>query len=35
MEFDITTGRCLAEPRRRIPTYQVTVVDSEIWVSIP
>ena len=35
MEFDITTGRCLAEPRRRITTYPVTVVDSEIRVSIP
>lgn len=35
MEFDITNGRCLAEPRRRIPTYAVTVVDSEIKISIP
>jgi nitrite reductase/ring-hydroxylating ferredoxin subunit len=35
MEFDIITGRCLAEPRRRLPTYTVTVVDSEIRVSIP
>ncbi|HEX4486078.1 MAG TPA: Rieske 2Fe-2S domain-containing protein [Terriglobales bacterium] len=35
MEFDITTGRCLAEPRRRVPTYKVTVVNSEIKVSIP
>jgi len=35
MEFDITTGRCFAEPRRRITTYPVTVVDSEIRVSIP
>jgi nitrite reductase (NADH) small subunit len=35
MEFDITTGQCLAEPRRRIPTYKVTVVDSEIRVTIP
>jgi nitrite reductase (NADH) small subunit len=35
MEFDIPTGRCLAEPRRRIPTYKVTVVDSEIRVSVP
>ncbi len=35
MEFDIITGRCLAEPRRRLPTYTVTVIDSEIRVSIP
>jgi nitrite reductase (NADH) small subunit len=35
MEFDIITGRCLAEPRRHLPTYEVTVVDSEIRVSIP
>jgi nitrite reductase/ring-hydroxylating ferredoxin subunit len=35
MEFDIATGRCLAEPRRRISTYAVTVVDSEIRVNIP
>jgi nitrite reductase/ring-hydroxylating ferredoxin subunit len=35
MEFDITSGRCLAEPRRRIATYPVTVVDSEIRVSLP
>jgi len=35
MEFDITTGRCLAEPRRRVPTYKVTVVGSEIRVAIP
>jgi nitrite reductase/ring-hydroxylating ferredoxin subunit len=35
MEFDIATGRCLVEPRRRIPSYTVSVVDSEIRVSIP
>jgi nitrite reductase/ring-hydroxylating ferredoxin subunit len=35
MEFEIATGQCLAEPRRRIPTYKVTVVDSEIRVTIP
>lgn len=35
MEYDITTGRCLAEPRRRLTTYTVRVIDSEIRVSIP
>ena len=35
MEFDIATGRCLAEPRRFIPTYSVMVIGSEIRVSIP
>jgi len=35
MEFDIPTGRCLAEPGRRIPTYKVTIINSEIRVSIP
>ncbi len=35
MEFDITTGRCLAEPRRRISTYPVTIVDSKIRVTLP
>ncbi len=35
MEFDITTGRCLAEPRRRITTYEVKVANSEIRVCMP
>ncbi len=35
MEFDITNGRCLADPRRRLPTYEVKVVDSEIRIFIP
>ena len=35
MEFDITTGHCLSEPRRRIPTYKVTSVNSEIRILIP
>lgn len=30
LEFDIKTGRCLADPRRRLPTYEVEVVGSEI-----
>ena len=34
-EFDITTGRCLADPRRRLPTYEVHVVGSEIRVRMP
>lgn len=35
MEFDITTGRCLADPRHRLPTFEVKVVDSEIRVVLP
>ncbi len=35
MEFDIITGRCLAQPRKRIATYPVKVVNSEITVSMP
>ena len=35
MEFDIISGRCLADPRRRIPTFEVKVVGSEIKVKLP
>jgi nitrite reductase/ring-hydroxylating ferredoxin subunit len=35
MEFDIKTGHCLSEPPRRLPTYKVTAVDSEIRVIVP
>jgi nitrite reductase/ring-hydroxylating ferredoxin subunit len=34
-EFDIITGQCLADPRRRLTTYEVTVVGSEIKVRMP
>ncbi len=35
LEFDIKTGRCLADPRRRLPTYKVEVVGSEIKLTLP
>ena len=35
MEFDITTGRCLSNPKRRLATYQVEVTGQEIKVVIP
>jgi nitrite reductase/ring-hydroxylating ferredoxin subunit len=35
LEFDIKTGRCLAAPRHRLPTYQVEVVGSEIKLTLP
>ncbi len=35
LEFDIKTGQCLADPRHRLPTYKVQIVDSEIKVTIP
>jgi nitrite reductase/ring-hydroxylating ferredoxin subunit len=34
-EFDIATGRCLADPSRRMPTYEVIVEGSEIKVRMP
>jgi nitrite reductase/ring-hydroxylating ferredoxin subunit len=35
MEFDILTGRCLLNPKRRLATYQVEVSGQEIKVVIP
>jgi 3-phenylpropionate/trans-cinnamate dioxygenase ferredoxin subunit len=35
LEFDIKTGRCLADPRHRLPTYKVKVIETEIRVTIP
>lgn len=35
LEFDIKTGRCLADPRHRLPIYKVEVIGSEIKVTIP
>lgn len=34
MEFDITTGRSVAHPKRRVSTYHVNVVGEEIKVAI-
>jgi nitrite reductase/ring-hydroxylating ferredoxin subunit len=32
-EFDITTGQNIADPRRRIRTYQVDVTDGEVYLT--
>lgn len=32
-EFDITTGRNVADPSRRVRTYQVDVTDGEVFVT--
>lgn len=32
-EFDITTGRNLADPSRRVRTYQVDVADGEVFLT--
>jgi len=32
LEFDITTGQCLAYPKRRLPTWEVKVDGDEITV---
>jgi nitrite reductase (NADH) small subunit len=30
LEFNVTTGRCLADPRRRMSTFEVTVRGDEL-----
>jgi nitrite reductase/ring-hydroxylating ferredoxin subunit len=32
-EFDVTTGRCLADPRVRVRRFPVEVVDGHVYVS--
>jgi nitrite reductase/ring-hydroxylating ferredoxin subunit len=32
-EFDVTTGRNVADPRRRVRTYQVDVSDGEVYLT--
>ncbi len=32
-EFDITTGQNIADPRRRVRTYQVDVADGEVYLT--
>ncbi|OBI57678.1 MULTISPECIES: Rieske (2Fe-2S) protein [unclassified Mycobacterium] len=32
-EFDVTTGQNLADPRRRVRTYQVDVTDGEVYLT--
>ena len=34
MEYDITTGQCLAFPEMRLPTYDVEVKDSQVVVRL-
>ncbi len=34
MEFDITTGRCLANPRVRLRSYLVTVEDGQVKLTL-
>lgn len=35
MEYNVTTGQCLAYPNRRLPTYEVRIVGQEIKVLVP
>jgi nitrite reductase/ring-hydroxylating ferredoxin subunit len=32
-EFDITTGRAVADPRKRVRTYRVDVTDGEVYLT--
>jgi nitrite reductase (NADH) small subunit len=32
LEFNLTTGQCIAFPKRRLPTYQVKVNDGQIAI---
>jgi nitrite reductase/ring-hydroxylating ferredoxin subunit len=32
-EFDLTTGQNLADPRRRVRTYEVDVTDGEVYLT--
>ena len=34
-EFDIATGQCVADPKRRVAAYEATVVDGEVIVVLP
>ena len=34
LEFDITTGRCLASPKVRLRTYPVTVKDGRVRLTL-
>ena len=34
LEFDITSGRCLAYPKRRLPTYDVSIKDEQIIITL-
>jgi nitrite reductase/ring-hydroxylating ferredoxin subunit len=32
-EFDVTTGQNVADPRRRVRTYEVDVTDGEVYLT--
>jgi nitrite reductase/ring-hydroxylating ferredoxin subunit len=32
-EFDVTTGQSVADPRRRVRTYQVDVTEGEVYLN--
>jgi len=32
LEFNITTGRCLAFPKRRVPAYEVRIEGQQLWL---
>jgi 3-phenylpropionate/trans-cinnamate dioxygenase ferredoxin subunit len=34
-EYDVATGRCLADPSRRIAVYQTTVKEGDVVVEVP
>ncbi len=34
-EFDIATGRCVADPARRLASYETTIVDGNVIVRLP
>lgn len=34
LEFHVKTGRCIAHPRRRVPTYPVRVEDGTLTVTL-
>ena len=34
LEFDVTTGRCIAIPRLRVRTYPVAIVDDQVTLTL-
>ncbi|MHB8629895.1 MAG: Rieske (2Fe-2S) protein [Aggregatilineales bacterium] len=34
LEFNVTTGQCLAYPKRRLPTYEVKLEENRIKVTL-
>ncbi|WP_233528485.1 hypothetical protein [Cupriavidus sp. P-10] len=35
MRFDIRSGQCTASANMRIPTYEVVMVDKQLWLVVP